>query len=93
MAPRALRSAQLDVLKRAIARRYEELLQDTREDVERAREETFGALAGPVTDQGDRAAAEPHTTIRAGRADAARTSCGSPTFEEIGRVCARLPAS
>jgi RNA polymerase-binding protein DksA len=58
MAPKALRSAQLDILKRAIARRYAEMLAETREDVERAREETFGALAGPVTDEGDRAAAD-----------------------------------
>lgn len=58
MPTKAVRRAQLDVLKRAIARRYGELLEDTREDVERAREETFGALAGPVTDQGDRAVAD-----------------------------------
>lgn len=58
MAPKALRSAQLDILKRAIAKRYAQMLEDTREDVERAREETFGALAGPVTDEGDRAAAD-----------------------------------
>lgn len=58
MASKALRTAQLDILKRAIARRYAQMLEDTREDVERAREETFGALAGPVPDEGDRAAAD-----------------------------------
>lgn len=58
MPTKALRRAQLDILKRAIAKRYEELLQETREDVERAREETFAAVAGPVTDEGDRAAAD-----------------------------------
>jgi len=57
MAPKALRSAQLDILQPAIARRYAEMLAETCEDVERARQESFGELAGPVTDQGDRAAA------------------------------------
>ncbi len=58
MKAKAIRNAQLDILKRAIARRYAQLLEETREDVERAREETFGALAGAVTDEGDRAAAD-----------------------------------
>ena len=58
MPARELRRAQLDILKRAIARRYAQLLEETREDVERARQETFGAVAGPVTDEGDRAAAD-----------------------------------
>lgn len=58
MPPKALRNAQLDILKRAIARRYGQLLAETQEDVERARQETFGALAGPVTDEADRAAAD-----------------------------------
>ncbi len=58
MPAKALRRAQLDILKRAVAKRYQQLLQETTEDVERAREETFGALAGPVTDEGDRAAAD-----------------------------------
>jgi RNA polymerase-binding protein DksA len=54
----ALRNAQIEVLKRTIARRHAELLEETQEDVERAREETYGALAGPVTDAGDRATAD-----------------------------------
>jgi len=58
MTARALRSAQIDELKRLIARRHEELLGETREDVERAREETYGAIAGPVTDMGDCASAD-----------------------------------
>ena len=58
MPVKALRNAQIDILKRAIARRYAQLLEETQEDVERARQETFGALAGPVTDEADRAAAD-----------------------------------
>jgi DnaK suppressor protein len=54
----SVRRTQLDLLKRAMATRYAELLRDTREDVERTREETFAALAGPVTDPGDRAVAD-----------------------------------
>jgi len=53
----ALRNAQIEVLKRTIARRHAELLEETREDVGRARDESYGALAGPVTDSGDRATA------------------------------------
>jgi RNA polymerase-binding protein DksA len=58
MAPKALRNAQMDLLKRAIAKRYGEMLLETREDVERARQETFGELAGGVTDEADRASAD-----------------------------------
>ena len=57
MAAKALRNAQMDTLRRAIAKRHAQLLGDTQEDVERARQETYGELAGPVTDVGDRAAA------------------------------------
>ena len=53
-----LRDTQIEVLKRAIARRHAQILEDTREDVLRAREETYGALAGPVTDVADRASAD-----------------------------------
>jgi RNA polymerase-binding protein DksA len=58
MKSRALRQAQIETLKRALAQRHAELLGETREDVARAREETYGALAGPVTDVGDRASAD-----------------------------------
>ena len=54
----AVRNAGIEILKRRIARRHAELLEETREDVERARQETYGALAGPVTDSGDRATAD-----------------------------------
>jgi DnaK suppressor protein len=58
MTLRAVRSAQIDELKRMIARRHEELLGETREDVGRARAETYAVPAGPVTDVGDRASAD-----------------------------------
>lgn len=53
-----LSKSQIKELERAIAARHEALLQETREDVTRAREQTYGALAGPVTDRGDQAAAD-----------------------------------
>jgi RNA polymerase-binding transcription factor len=53
----ALRNAQIEVLKRTIAKRHADLLEETGEDVARAREESYGALAGPVTDTADRATA------------------------------------
>lgn len=58
MTPRALRDAQMQVLKRALARRHAQLLEETQEDVVRARDETYDALAGSVTDVGDRASAD-----------------------------------
>ena len=58
MTLRALGRAQIEVLKRALAARHAEFLEEAREDVGRAREETYGALAGPVTDVGDRASAD-----------------------------------
>ena len=54
----AVRKAQVEVLKRAIAKRHEELLGETREDIVRAREETYGVLAGAVTDSADQATAD-----------------------------------
>jgi len=57
MTPRALRDAQLEILKCAMAKRHAELLEETREDVTRAREESYGNLAGPVTDVADQASA------------------------------------
>jgi RNA polymerase-binding protein DksA len=54
----AVRNAGIEILKRNIARRHAELLEETHEDVERAREETYEALAGPVTDSGDQATAD-----------------------------------
>jgi RNA polymerase-binding protein DksA len=58
MAVKAVRKAQVEVLRRALASRHAELLADTRDDVERAREETYGAVAGPVTDLGDQSSAD-----------------------------------
>ena len=54
----ALRRAQIEVLKRELARQHANLLEETREDIDRARDETYGALAGSVTDVGDRASAD-----------------------------------
>jgi RNA polymerase-binding transcription factor len=54
----AKRNAQIEVLKRTIAKRHADLLEETREDVARAREESYGALAGPVTDTADQATAD-----------------------------------
>ena len=58
MTLRALGQAQIEVLKRALASRHAEFLEEAREDVDRARRETYSALAGPVTDVGDRASAD-----------------------------------
>ena len=54
----ALRNARIEILKRRIAKRHADLLGETREDVARAREESYGAMAGTLTDTGDQATAD-----------------------------------
>lgn len=54
----ATRQEQLAELERALRARRVQLEQDLREDVERARDEEYGELAGPVADSGDKASAD-----------------------------------
>jgi len=54
----ALTVEQRSELERIIAARYKNLVVEIREEVDRSREETFGAVAGPVTDTGDEAVAD-----------------------------------
>lgn len=51
----ALTKEQLGELQRAIEQRHDALLAELHEDVARARDESYGAVAGPVTDLGDEA--------------------------------------
>jgi len=52
-----LSSQQLETLRAAIERRCSALADELRGDAARSREETFGALAGPVTDPADESVA------------------------------------
>ena len=81
----ALRTAQIEVLKRAIAKRHADLLEETREDVARAREESYGALAGPVTDTADRATADLLSDLRQ-----AEISRDVRDLEELEAALARI---
>lgn len=54
----ATRQQQLAELERALRARRAQLETELREDVERARDEEYGELAGPVTDSGDEASAD-----------------------------------
>jgi RNA polymerase-binding transcription factor DksA len=54
----ALTVEQRAELERIIAARYEALTAEIHAEVDRSREETFGAVAGPVTDTGDEAVAD-----------------------------------
>ena len=54
----ALTVEQRAELKRIIEDRHEKLTAEIRQEVEQSREESFGALAGPVTDTGDEAVAD-----------------------------------
>jgi len=49
---------QRQTLQRLIEARSRALAEELRSDAERAREETYGALAGPVTDEADAAVAD-----------------------------------
>lgn len=49
---------QLAELERIIRERKDRLLAEIREEVSRARDESYGALAGPVPDTGDAASAD-----------------------------------
>ena len=53
-----LTKQQLESLRRAIGARCQVLADELRGDAARAREESFGALAGPVTDSADEAVAD-----------------------------------
>lgn len=53
-----LTSRELQELGRLVAKRHAALLEETREDVERSREESYAAVAGPVTDTADEAVAD-----------------------------------
>jgi RNA polymerase-binding protein DksA len=54
----ALTRTQLQELEALIKERREALLAEIREEVARSREESFGELAGPVTDSADEAVAD-----------------------------------
>ncbi len=53
-----LSTQQLDTLRRLVDARSRALADELRGDAARAREETFGELAGPVTDEADAAVAD-----------------------------------
>ena len=53
-----LSQQQLETLRSAIERRRGALVEELRRDAARAREESYGALAGPVTDTADEAVAD-----------------------------------
>jgi DnaK suppressor protein len=54
----ALTVEQRAELERSIQARHQELTAEIRQEVDRSREESFGAVAGPVTDPGDAAVAD-----------------------------------
>jgi DnaK suppressor protein len=53
-----LTSPQMQTLRRGIAARMRALADELHGDAERAREESYGALAGPVTDEADASVAD-----------------------------------
>ena len=87
MTSRALRQAQIEILKRGIAQRHARMLEETREDVTRARSETYGSVAGPVTDSADRASADVIADL--GHAEIARDL---REIDELEAALARIEA-
>ena len=53
-----LTRGQLDELQRIIKERHDSLMAEVHEEVGRSRDETYGEIAGPVTDTGDESIAD-----------------------------------
>jgi RNA polymerase-binding transcription factor DksA len=72
-------------LGRLINERHGKLMAEVREEVGRSRDETFGAVAGPVTDAGDEAVADLLSDL-----DAAEISRDLQEVRELEAAQARL---
>jgi RNA polymerase-binding transcription factor DksA len=81
----ALTPEQRSELGRLINERHGKLMAEVREEVGRSRDETFGAVAGPVTDAGDEAVADLLSDL-----DAAEISRDLQEVRELEAAQARL---
>ena len=81
----ALTPEQRGALVRLIDERRAKLAAELREEVRRARDETFGAVAGPVTDTGDEAVADLLSDL-----DAAEVSRDLQELRDLEAAQARL---
>jgi RNA polymerase-binding protein DksA len=80
-----LTKQQLAELERIIRTRKDSLLAEMQEEVGRARDESFGALAGPVTDTGDAASADLLSDL-----DTAEVTRDLGEFRELESALARI---
>jgi len=83
----AMSKEQIEIFRRTIAERREALLAEIREDVARSRDESYGALAGPVVDTADEAVADLLSDL-----DNAETSRDLNELRELEAAQARLDA-
>jgi DnaK suppressor protein len=83
----ALTVEQQAELKRIIEDRHAKLVAEIRQEVEQSRQESFGAVAGPVTDTGDEAVADLLSDL-----DAAEVSRDLAELREIETARTRLAA-
>ena len=83
----AMSKEQIEIFRRSIAERREALLAEIREDVARSRDESYGALAGPVVDTADEAVADLLSDL-----DNAETSRDLNELRELEAAQARLDA-
>jgi RNA polymerase-binding transcription factor DksA len=81
----ALTPEQRSELGRLIDERHGKLMAEVREEVGRSREETFGTVAGPVTDTGDEAVADLLSDL-----DTAEVSRDLQELRELQAAQARL---
>lgn len=81
----ALTKEQLGELQRAIEQQRDALLAEMHEDVARARDESYGAVAGPVADSGDEAVADLLSDL-----DQAEVSRELREVQELEAALARL---
>lgn len=82
-----LPSEQLAELEKLIKERKTSLLAEVRGEVDRARDESYGALAGPVTDTGDAASADLLSDL-----DNAEVTRDVGEIRELDAALARLAA-
>jgi RNA polymerase-binding protein DksA len=83
----ALTAEQRAELKAIIEARREKLAAEIRREVDQSREESFGAVAGPVTDTGDEAVADLLSDL-----DTAEVSRDLTELRELDAACQRLAA-
>ena len=85
---------QLDELQRIIKERHDSLMAEVHEEVARSRDETYGEIAGPVTDTGDEAIQAPMALAPNAAAPLLLSDCAltpPPSDASTASACTKRP--